>query len=427
MYTNHPNSEPAGELPLRGIKVLDLSRVLAGPWATMTLADLGATVWKVENVDGGDDTRAWAIPNYNGVSTYYLCANRGKQSIAIDLKTPEGVEIIKQLAAESDVVVENFRVGTAEKLGIGYEQLKAVNPSLVYCSISGYGRDTADARRPGYDFVIQAESGLMSITGEREGQPLRMGVAITDVVCGMVAAQSILAALYERQRTGRGQQIDMALLDCALNLLINVGSGYLNTREEVKRYGNAHPTVVPYQIFECAEGSFALAVGNDRQFRALCIRVIGEPDLAEDKRFRTAGDRATNRADLIPILQRAFLRKNRDYWMQACADAEVPAGIVKSVPEALTSKTVEERQLVQTLHNPFLGKVSLVRPAHGLAAQRAADYIAPPLLGQDTREILKHVLGYSEDDVDRLGDKGVVSFLDGAVTEIPSGAPHVDF
>jgi len=279
-------------LPLEGIKVLDLSRVLAGPWATMSLADLGAEVWKIENIDGGDDTRAWSVPSYKGVSTYYLCANRGKQSIALDMKSPEGLAIVRELAAKADIVVENFRSGTADRLGVGFQELSASNPRLIYCSISGYGQTGPDAGRPGYDFVMQAESGLMAITGESDGEPMRVGVAITDVVCGMVATQSILAALYERTTTGKGQFLDLSLIDCALSLLINVGSGYLNTGREVARYGNAHPTVVPYQIFEASDGGFALAVGNDKQFAALCEKVVGLPHLAKDPRFIKAGARA---------------------------------------------------------------------------------------------------------------------------------------
>lgn len=253
-HTDTAPTEPRRALPLEGIKVLDLSRVLAGPWATMSLADLGAEVWKIENVDGGDDTRAWAVPNYKGVATYYLCANRGKQSIAVDLKTPEGLAIVRELAAKADIVVENFRGGTAARLGVGWEQLSEANPGLIYCSISGYGQTGPDAQRPGYDFVVQAESGLMAITGDRSGDPMRVGVAVTDVVCGMVATQSILAALYERQKTGKGQFLDLALFDCALNLLINVGTGYLNTGHAPNRFGNAHPTVVPYQIFDTQDG-----------------------------------------------------------------------------------------------------------------------------------------------------------------------------
>ncbi len=406
-------SDAAHRLPLHGVKVLDLSRVLAGPWATMSLADLGATVWKIENMDGGDDTRAWSVPSYKGVSTYFLCANRGKRSVALDLKSKEGLDVVRALAAQCDIVVENFRVGTAERLGVGYEQLRQLNPDIIYCSISGYGRDSSDARRPGYDFVVQAESGLMAITGETGGQPLRFGVAITDVVCGMVATQSILAALIDRDRTGHGQQIDLSLLDCALNLLINVGSGYLNTGGDVKRYGNAHPTVVPYQIFVCADGDFALAVGNDRQFRALCDRVIDRPELSADARFATARGRAANREALVPVLVEIFKTRPRQHWMDACAAAEVPAGVVKTVPEALESQNVRERGTVQTLHSDTLGPVSLIRPAQGLNAQRSAVPLPPPMLGQDTLAVLRDVLGYDPQAIQALIEKGVVSDVQG--------------
>ncbi|TGR10826.1 CoA transferase [Mesorhizobium sp. M4B.F.Ca.ET.190.01.1.1] len=389
--------------------MLDLSRVLAGPWATMSLSDLGAEVWKIENVDGGDDTRAWSVPSYKGVSTYYLCANRGKRSLALDIKSPEGLAIVRSLAEQCDVVVENFRVGTAERLGVGYEQLRAIRPDVVYCSISGYGRDTSDARRPGYDFIAQAESGLMAITGEKGGQPLRFGIAITDIACGMVATQSILGALFHRERTGEGQHIDVSLMDCALNLLINVGTGFLNSDTQVGRYGNAHPTVVPYQIFDCSDGSFALAVGTDRQFKALCESVIGKPDLSEDPRFQTANARAKNREVLVPILEEAFRSGSRQHWMDVCSAAEVPAGIVKTVEEALNSRGVQERSMVQTLQNPHLGPVKLIRPAQGLAAQKEADYLAPPLLGQHTHQILKDVLGYSDEAIISLETAGVVS------------------
>ncbi|TPI57356.1 CoA transferase [Mesorhizobium sp. B3-1-3] len=418
MQGNPSNTEQ--RLPLSGVNVLDLSRVLAGPWATMSLADLGATVWKIENIDGGDDTRAWSIPSYKGVSTYFLCANRGKHSVALDLKSKEGLEIVRALAAKCDIVVENFRVGTAERLGVGYDQLRKINPELIYCSISGYGRDSSEARRPGYDFVVQAESGLMAITGEKEGQPLRFGIAITDVVCGMVATQSILAALIQRDRTGRGQQIDLSLLDCGLNLLINVGSAYLNTGAEVKRYGNAHPTVVPYQIFNCSDGDLALAVGNDRQFRALCRSVIGQPELADDPRFTTANGRAANREALIPILAKVFETMTRQHWMGVCATAEVPAGVVKTVPEALGSRNVLERGTIQTLHSDAVGPVSLVRPAQGLRAQRHSLPLPPPMLGQDTQSVLRDVLGYSDEAIGSLIEAGVVSQYDSATQSVPT-------
>lgn len=399
----------ARPLPLAGIKVLDLSRVLAGPWATMSLADLGAEVWKIENVDGGDDTRAWSVPSYKGVSTYYLCANRGKKSIALDLKSPEGLRIVRELAAQADVVVENFRAGTADRLGVGWESLREMNPRLIYCSISGYGQTGYDAERPGYDFVMQAESGLMAITGDSGGDPMRVGVAITDIACGMVASQSIIAALYERKTTGEGQFIDLALFDCALNLLINVGSGYLNTGKAPARYGNAHPTVVPYQILETSDGGFALAVGNDRQFAALCEKVVDLPHLAKDERFTTANARAHNREALIEQLAPIFRTNTRDHWMAACNAAGVPAGIVKSVPEVFDSENVKGRGVVQTLSHPHLDEVRLIRPAHGMAAQRDAQYIAPPLLGQDTSEILESVLNYDPDRIAELQAKGAVA------------------
>lgn len=404
--------EPMGKadtaLPLAGIKVLDLSRVLAGPWATMSLADLGAEVWKIENIEGGDDTRAWSVPNYNGVSTYYLCANRGKSSIAVDLKHPKGLEIIYGLAAQADVVVENFRPGTVQRLKIDYDSLRAINPALIYCSISGYGQTGPEWDRPGYDFVMQAESGLMSITGAANGEPQRIGVAMTDIIAGMVSVQSVLAALYQRGQTGVGQHIDVSLLECALNTLINVGSGYLNAGVVPHRYGNAHPTVVPYQICTCSDGSFALAVGNDKQFVALCEKVVGLPDLARDPLYVTAAARALNRDSLLAILGPVFGKNTRRHWMEACLRNGVPAGEVKSVPEAFESPTVKARHVVHTLDSDHLGAISLVRPAQGLAAQRTATYKAPPMLGEDTTAVLSGALGYDEAEIEALIRSGVV-------------------
>lgn len=396
------------ELPLKGVKVLDLSRVLAGPWSAMTLADLGAEVWKIESVDGGDDSRAWSIPNYKGVSTYFLCANRGKHGLAVDLKTPEGRAIVLELGARADVVIENFRPGTVDRLGIGYADMKAVNPGIVYCSISGYGQTGPERDRPGYDFIMQAESGLMSITGEIGGPPNRLGVAFADVVAGMVATQSILAALYRRRETGEGQLIDVALLETTLNLLINVGSAWLNTGVEATRYGNAHPTVVPYQIFDASDGPFALAVGNDRMFRDFCNRVIGRPDLASDPRFATSHGRALHREALIPEISDILTRRPAAVWLAACAEAEVPAGRVKTVSEALASPSVVDRGVIQRLEHPELGPVALIRPAHGLGAQAGHIPKAPPLLGEDTRAVLSQVLGYCEARIDALATQGAI-------------------
>jgi len=400
------------KLPLDGIKVLDLTRVLAGPWMTMSLADLGAEVWKIENLKGGDDTRAWSVPNFKGVSTYYLCANRGKHSIALDLKAPEGRQIVLDLAARADVVVENFRAGTVDRLGIGYEDIRKLNPGVIYCSISGYGQTGPERDRPGYDFVMQAESGLMSITGQADGPPNRLGVAFTDVVAGMVATQSVLAALLQRQTTGAGQFIDVSLLDSTLNLLINVGTGYLNAGVEPARYGNAHPTVVPYQLFDTADGSFALAVGNDRMFVDFCEKVIHRPDLARDPRFVTSHQRAINR-DLLLTDMTAILRTNTSrHWLDACLAAEVPAGPVKTVAEALSGPSVTGRGLIQRLDHPELGEMSLIGPAHGLAAQKGSPSKAPPLLGEDTRAILSRVLDMTDRQIADLTERGVVACHD---------------
>ena len=400
------------KLPLESIRVLDLTRVLAGPWATMSLGDLGAEVWKIENIKGGDDTRAWSMPSFKGVSTYFLCANRGKHSIAVDLKVPEGRQIVLDLAAKADVVVENFRPGTVNRLGIGYDDIKAFNPGIVYCSISGYGQTGPERDRPGYDFIMQAESGLMSITGEEDGPPNRLGVAFTDAVAGMVATQSIIAALYQRKESGVGQNIDVALLDATLNMLINVGTGYLNAGVVPTRYGNAHPTVVPYQVFEAKDGIFALAVGNDRMFVDFCEQVIRRPDLAYDPRFVTSHQRAIHREALLPLVADLMTQRTCAEWLDACALASVPAGRVKTVAEALQSPSVTERGVVERLEHPQLGPVALIRAAHGLEAQVGRRAKAPPLLGEDTRSILKNVLGFDDVGIGALVASGIVACQD---------------
>jgi len=397
------------KMPLDGIRILDFSRVLAGPWATMSLADLGADVWKIENIQGGDDTRAWSVPSYKGVSTYYLCANRGKHSIALDLKSEHGRRIALELAAKADVVVENFSPGTADRLGIGYQDIRKLNPDVIYCSISGYGQSGPESERPGYDFIMQAESGMMSITGQVDGPPNRLGVAFTDIVAGMTATQSILAALYQRRESGNGQYIDVALLDCALNMLVNIGTGYLNAGVHPTRYGNAHPTVVPYQVFEASDGGFALAVGNDRIFGSFCERVIRHPDLARDPRFVTAHQRAINRTDLIPILSDILAQQSCQYWLDACDAANVPAGRVKSVSEALASPIVVERGLIQELQHPVLGTVKLIRSAHGIEGRAERNIKAPPMLGEDTYSVLETVLGMSGEDVEAIAATGAIA------------------
>ncbi|MBV9735535.1 MAG: CoA transferase [Acidisphaera sp.] len=394
-------------LPLDDVKVVDLSRVLAGPWCTMTLGDLGAEVWKIESFQG-DDTRGWKPPQVAGISTYYLCANRNKRSIAIDLKHPDGQSIVRDLIERADVLVENMRAGTLDRFGLGWEQARRVNPRLIYCAISGYGRDGPAADRAGYDAVIQGESGLMSITGEPGGEPLKVGVAVTDIVTGMNATQAILAALIARGRTGEGQFIDMALLDGAVGLLANIGSGYLNAGGRPRRYGNAHPTVVPYQTFHAAEGRFVLACGNDAQFRLLCNSVLGRPELAEDARYRRNADRVAHRETLIPLLEAIFAERTAAHWLTALWQAGIPAGVIHDVPDVFASPEVTGRGLVQRVAHPLAGEVAMVRSPLRLSATPIGTPTAPPLVGEHTAAILRDVLGKDDAEIARLAAIGAV-------------------
>ncbi len=398
---------PAVTRPLEGIRVLDLTRVLAGPWCTQTLGDLGAEVWKIEHPRGGDDTRAWRPPEAGGESTYFLCANRNKRSVAVNLKAPEGQGIVRELAARADVLVENMRFGALERLGLGPEALRAINKRLIYCSISGYGRVSPRAADPGYDVVIQAESGLMAITGEPQGEPMKVGVAVTDVVSGMNATQAILAALLQRGRTGQGQFIDIALLDGALGLLANIGSGYLNAGAAPGRFGNLHPTVIPYGIFHGSDGPFVLGCGNDRQFRATCV-VLGRAELGEDARFRTNNDRHANRLALEALLRELFAVRPAKEWVEALTAADVPAAVVRSVPAAFGAPEIAARGLVQRAPHPTAGEVASVASALRLEGM-PQPIAAPPLLGEHTRAVLAEVLGATEAQIERWYAEGAVA------------------
>lgn len=378
--------------PLDGIKVLDLSRILAGPWCTQTLADLGAEVWKIEEAKAGDDTRGWMPPEIGGESTYFQCCNRSKLSVAVDLRQREEQERVALLAEQADVLVENFRKGALERFGLGYEQLRARNPRLIYCSISGYGRTGPRADEAGYDFAIQAESGLMAITGEPEGTPMKHGVAITDLVTGMNATQAILAALIARGRTGRGQHLDIALFDSAVALLANVASGHLATGRPPGRYGNAHATVVPYQLFDTADGVLALACGNDQQFRALCQRVLGRPAIADDPRYVRNRDRVHNRETLIPLLAEAFSAQSTDTWIASLREAGVPAGQVRSVPEVFAAQDTLARGLVREVSDPVHGTLRMVASPLRFSETPVRSPTAPPRLGQDTDEVMRRVV-----------------------------------
>jgi crotonobetainyl-CoA:carnitine CoA-transferase CaiB-like acyl-CoA transferase len=392
---------------LEGIKVLDLARVLAGPWATMTLGDLGAEVWKVEQPGAGDDTRGWMPPSVEGVSTYYLGANRNKKSLAVDIGTVEGREIIVELARKADILVENFRPASLRKFKLTYEDLKAINPRLIVCSISGYGRGHELEERPGYDFIIQAESGFMAITGERDGEPMRLGVAFIDLVTGMNAVQAVLAALYMRERTGEGQWLDIGLNDSALFLLANVASGYLNTGKEHGRYGNAHPSIAPYQIFACSDGRIAIAVGTEEQFRRFC-RVIGLAHLSDDPRYATNRKRTEHRDTLLPLLEQHFASLSLPALLAELRAASVPAGEVRSVGQALTSDIAALRQSVVSVPAPTIGSFRSVRSPLRMSASPSREPTPPPAIGQHTDAVLAEHLGLGPEQIERLRSSGAI-------------------
>lgn len=397
-----------GAAPLTGRRVLDLSRVLAGPWCTMVLADLGAEVTKVEHPHGGDDTRHWGPPYTGGESAYYLCANRNKRSIALDISKAEGQRIVRELAAQADVLVENYKLGGLDKFGLGYEPIAALNPRIVYCSISGYGRASPIADRPGYDYVIQAEGGLMSVTGPVDGEPMKAGVAVADLFTGMSAAQAILAALIAADRDGVGQHLDMALYDCQLAMLANVGSAALAAGTEPRRYGNGHPTVVPYQLFDTSDGQVVVAVGNDAQFSAFATRLLNRPDLADDERFAKNGARVANRdallAEIIPLMR----SQTTEWWLAGLRSVGVPTGAVRQVGEALAAPETSARDMVATVAHPSAGKVKLVASPLKFGRTPVATPIAPPLLGQHSRDVLAE-LGYSREAIDTLLEAGVIA------------------
>jgi crotonobetainyl-CoA:carnitine CoA-transferase CaiB-like acyl-CoA transferase len=398
--------------PLDGIKVLDVTRVLAGPWCTMTLADLGAEVWKIENPAGGDDTRSWTPPAADGISTYFLSANRNKKSVAVDLKTPEGRAIVADLATKADVLVENLRPSSLRAAGLDHDRLRALNPRLIACSISGYGRNGPFAERAGYDFVMQAETGFMAITGEVAGAPMRLGVAFVDLAAGANATQAILAALYARERSGLGQSIDIALYDSALHLLANIASGYLNTGDDPGRFGNAHASIVPYQLFDTADGAIALAVGTNQQYSRLCCDVLGCPDLWSDDAFRTNTARTQNRGVLIPRLQAAIAPHQTEPLLSKLAQHGIPAGAVRTVGDAFASQEARARGVVATAPHPQLGQVRMVRSPLRLSGSPTVTPSAPPGLGQHTRAVLSGVLAYSVAQIAELESQGAVMCAD---------------
>jgi crotonobetainyl-CoA:carnitine CoA-transferase CaiB-like acyl-CoA transferase len=376
--------ENGRKLPLDGVKVLDLSRVLAGPYATMVLGDLGADVLKVEHPERGDDTRHWGPPFAGGESAYFLSVNRNKRSIGVDLKDEIGLERVKTLAAEADVLIENWRRGALEKLGLGYKALREENPDLIYCSITGFGPGP-DENRPGYDFLVQARGGIMGITGQPGGEPTKVGVAISDIVCGLFASNAILAALYRRSATGEGTRIEVPLFESTLGWLANRGQEYLVSGEDTGLIGNAHPSIVPYQTFHASDKPLVVAVGNNTQFANLC-RAIGRPELAEDERYATNPDRVSNREALISELQQEFSKRSADEWADQIRAAGIPSGPVNTLADVFADEHVLGSGMLQALDHPSTGPLEMVASPLIVEGEHLPIRHAPPTLGQHTEE-----------------------------------------
>ena len=367
-------------LPLENLKVLDLSRVLAGPYATMVLADLGADVLKVEHPERGDDTRHWGPPFSGGESAYFLSVNRNKRSIGVDLKTEEGLRRVKDLAADADVLIENWKRGALEGMGLGYDALKASNPGLVYCSITGFGPGP-DEDRPGYDFLVQARAGIMGITGQPGGEPTKVGVAAADIFCGMTAANAILAALHRRSATGGGARIEVPLFESTLSWLANRGQAYLMTGEDAGLIGNAHPSIVPYQTFHTSDKPIVVTVGNNTQFERLC-KAVGLPNLADDERYRTNPERVANREELVVALQERFSERTADEWIGEIRAAGVPCGPVNALSDVFEDDHVLGSGILQEVEHPAAGKFPLVSSPVLVDGERLPVRRPPPMLGE---------------------------------------------
>jgi crotonobetainyl-CoA:carnitine CoA-transferase CaiB-like acyl-CoA transferase len=395
-------------LPLAGVRVLDLSRVLAGPWCAMVLGDLGAEIIKVEHPKRGDDTRDWGMRVGATETTYFNSVNRNKRSVCLDLQTAEGQQIARELAQQSDVVIQNFRFGGAEKLGLGYDRLKEGREDLIYCSISGYDRHGPEAARPGYDVVVQGEAGLMSMNGEAGQVPLKFGVAAVDLFTGMYSAQAVLAALFERQKTGKGRHIEMALFDCGLMITSYYGLESMVMGEDPPRYGNAHPSIVPYGVFDAEDGPLVIAVGTNRQYERFCREVIERPDLVDDDRFRTNIVRAVNRDVLVPELVREIGKRKRQVLLERLSGAGIPCGEVLGLHEALTSKRAEEAGLVTTYAHPEAGSTHVLAPPYRFDGARLPVRSGPPKLGEGTHDVLQSLLGLSDERLSRLKTDGIV-------------------
>ena len=404
--------------PLSHIRVLDLSRVLAGPWASQNLADLGAEVIKIERPGSGDDTRSWGPPflkdadgRETNESAYYLSVNRGKKSVTLDISKPEGQRIACELAARCDVLLENYKVGGLAKYGLGYDEVRKINPRVVYCSITGFGQTGPHAHRPGYDFIFQGMGGLMSITGERDdlpgGGPQKVGIAITDVLTGMYAALAITAAIAHRERTGEGQYIDMALLDTIVAFGANQILNYFVSGKVPGRFGNAHANLVPYEVFTTADGHIILAAGNDGQWESFC-KAAGRSELAADPRFRTNPDRIRNRKELIPLVRDIMKERSRKDWIERLDTAGVPCGPINDYKEVFDDPQVRHRQLKIETPHPLSGSLPGIASPMRFSETPVEYKLPPPLLGEHTREVLGDLLGMRSDELDRLATAKII-------------------
>ncbi|MGX9936887.1 CaiB/BaiF CoA transferase family protein [Advenella kashmirensis] len=396
--------------PLNGIRVLDLTRVVSGPFCTMLLGDLGAEVIKIEEPVNGDDSRAFGPPFSGSESAYFLSVNRNKRSCAINLKTADGVELIRQMAQKADVIIDNFRPGTMDRLGLNYNTLRTRNAKLISCSITGFGRTGVDAQRPGYDLIIQGESGIMDITGDPDGLPTKVGTSIADLVTGQYAAQAIMAALIERANTAKGHHVDISMLDCMASLLTFNAGIYFSTGESPRRKGNAHPTIAPYETFRASDGWLNIGVANDKFWLLFC-GVIERPDLATEPRYAKANDRVALRAELIPIVAREIAEKPRQHWIGRLRDAGVPYGDIRSIKEVCEAEQLTTRDMVIEMPHPTAGTVKNILSPFRFDGETNSSHMPPPMLGQHTSDILRENLGISETQIVELSNRGIIKTL----------------
>ncbi|MFC2171725.1 CaiB/BaiF CoA transferase family protein [Acidobacteriota bacterium] len=394
-------------LPLEGIVVLDFSRILAGPYCTMMLGDLGAEIIKIERPGIGDDTRTWGPPFAGGEAAYYLCLNRNKRSLTLNLTHPDGKRIACELAKRSDVLVENFSPGVTDKLGINWEVISGINPRLIYCSMTGYGPDGPYRERTGYDMVVSAVGGLMGITGEEDGGPVKVGVAITDVTTGIMAQGAIAAALYMREKTGKGQKIDLSLLETQVSALVNIGSNYLVAGQKARRWGTAHESIVPYQAFKAKDDHVAIAAANDKLWRKFCA-VINRPDLVDHEKYNTNPKRVENRKVLIPIIAEEMVKKTRKEWMDLLVAEGIPCAPINNLEEVYSDPQVLHRKMLQVVDHPTIGKLKLAGIPVKYSDADLRVRRPPPLLGEHTVEILKEYLDVDDAEIARLRQSEVI-------------------